>query len=347
MRIALVCPGDSLHTLPWVEELARRGHDVLVYAYPPVTVDFSHARVTAVRGAGPVGRALWLWRQVHSDLPDVVSQHYVATDALALSLLGKPLVLSAWGSDLLRDLDRPLKRVLIARALRSAVLVVSPAMHMTERLLALGVRPERVVTHQYGVDTNEFSPASTPANNASAQVICTRSLEPVYGHEDILHALPRVSDDLVAEVVFTGRGSQAVELLELAEALCQRDRVSFVGGLDHAKMPDALRSAALYCSMSRSDGASLSLLEAMSCGLPVVVSDIPANREWIDSGLNGILVPCAKPDILAARLTEVAGDHALRERLGRAARQTVLERGDRAQNVPAIIDAVERTLTDA
>ncbi|MDO8881022.1 MAG: glycosyltransferase [Coriobacteriia bacterium] len=345
MRIALVCPGDSSHTLPWVEELALRGHDVFVYAYPPVTVDFSPAHVSTVEGSGPIGRARWLRRQVRADAPDVVSQHYVATDAWALSRMDKPLVLSVWGSDVLRDLTRPLKRAVVAWALRSATLVVSPARHMTEVLGGLGVRPERVVTLQYGVDTNEFSPASAPASDAPVRVICTRSLKPVYGHEDILRALPLVSEDLVSRVVFTGRGSQAMELKELAEGLALGARVSFMGGVD--SMPDALRSAAVYCSMSRSDGASLSLLEAMSCGLPVVVSDIPANREWIDEGRTGVLVPCGAPDVLAARLSEVAGDQALRARLGDAARETVLERGDRAKNVPAIIDAVEQVAVDA
>lgn len=343
MRIVLVCPGDSRHTLPWVEELARRGHDVLVYAYPPLTVDFSPARVAVVEGAGPVGRARWLRRQVRADAPDVVSQHYAATDAFALSMLGKPLVLSVWGSDVLRDLGRPLKRALIARALRAAVLVVSPAMHMTERLVALGVRRQRVFTRQYGVDTAEYAPgAPSVSPTGPVAVLCTRSMRPIYGHEDIVRALALTSPDRVREVRFTGSGPLVEEMKVLAADLGVDDRAVFLEGVDD--MASTLCEADIYCSMSRSDGASLSLLEAMSCGLPVVVSDIPANREWVENHVNGILVPCDRPDMLAAELGEVAGDPSLRERLGTAARLTVLERGDLRTNMRLIIDAVERAV---
>lgn len=340
MRIALVCPGDSLHTVPWVDELVERGHDVLVYAYPPLTQDFGSARVATVEGENPVTRARWLKRRVREDDPDVLTQHYVATDAYAFSRLGKPLVLSVWGSDVLRDLANPLKRAMIVRALRSAILVISPGLHVTELLGGMGVEADRILTIQYGVDTSAFSPAEGDVRAAPVRVLVTRSLRPIYGNEDVIRALPLIPAEFVSEIVFSGRGPLLDELRELAVGSGVGDRVTFLNGVD--SMPDTLRSADIYCSMSRSDGASLSLLEAMGCGLPVVVSDIPANREWIVDGANGFLVPCSEPDVLAERLSQVARDVDLRSALGRAARRTVVERGDREKNVRTIIDAVER-----
>ncbi|MBN2839407.1 MAG: glycosyltransferase family 4 protein [Coriobacteriia bacterium] len=345
LRIALVCPGDSMHTRPWVDELMRRGHEAFVYAYPPVTADFGDASVTVVCGEGPLARARWLRRQVRTDTPDIISQHYVATDAFALSMLGRPLVLSVWGSDVLRDLTSPPKRMLVAQALRSAALVVSPAEHLTERLTGFGVRHDRIFTRQYGVDTDVYAPGPGRASAGSATVICTRSMRPIYGHEDILSALPLLPGDAVQRVRLTGRGPLIPELRTMAVDLGVGDRVAFDDGVED--MPEALRGADIYCSMSRSDGASLSMLEAMSCGLPSVVSDIPANREWIVDGENGYLVPCEAPDVLAQRLETLACDASLRQRFGVAARSTVLERGDRAKNVLAIIDAVEQAVRRA
>lgn len=313
-----------------------------MYAYPPVTADFGGARVVAVEGTGPLGRAMWLRRQMRADAPDIVSQHYVATDALALSMFRRPLVLSVWGSDVLRDLARWPKRLLVARALRAAALVVSPAEHLTERLTGLGVKRDRVLTRQYGVDTTEYAPADDVTRPAPATAVCTRSMRPIYGNEDILRALPRVPIEAVGIVKFLGGGPLIGSLKDMAEQLGLGGRAEFVGGVEHKLLPHVLREADIYCSMSRSDGASLSLLEAMSCGLPSVVSDIPANREWIDEGRTGFLVPCGDVEHLAARLEHLARDPELRASMGAAARETVLARGDRRVNVPAIIDAVEK-----
>lgn len=342
MRVALLCPGDSLHTVPWTEELASRGHEVLVYAYPPLTQDFGGARVEVVEGGNPLTRALWLKRRVRQDDPDVLSQHYVATDAYAFSRLGKPLVLSVWGSDVLRDLAHPLKRAMITSALKTAALVVSPAMHVTELLGRMGVRADRTVTLQYGIDTAAFSPSGEPPRHAPVRVVCTRSLRAIYGNEDIIRALPFVPQGLVREVVFSGRGPLLQELSELAQELGVSARVMFLNGVE--SMPDTLRSADIYCSMSRSDGASLSLLEAMSCGLPVVVSDIPASREWVTDGDTGLIVPCGEPQVLADRLSGLASDAALRASMGSRARSVAAERGDRTKNIRTIVDAVEKAV---
>ncbi len=342
----MLCPGDSPHTRPWVDELCARGHEVLVYAYPPVAADFAGAHVDVVGGGGPLGRARWIARRVKDDKPDVVTQHYVATDAFALSHLGKPLVLSVWGSDVLCDLVRRPKRLMVAHALRSAALVVSPAQHATEVIIELGVDPLRVLTRQYGVDTTVYTSCRDgTAREAPVRVICTRGMRSVYGNEDIIDAVARTSVDHIRDVIFTGRGALLVELQALAAQLGLDARACFLGGVDD--MHEALCSADIYCSMSRSDGASLSLLEAMSCGLPVVVSDIAANREWVVDGHNGFLVPCRDVGTLAERLETLAADPDLRSRVGRAGRETILERGNKNVNVPAIIDAVEKAVGSA
>jgi glycosyltransferase involved in cell wall biosynthesis len=65
------------------------------------------------------------------------------------------------------------------------------------------------------------------------------------------------------------------------------DRVHFPGQVSEAELPNYYRAADLYVSASHSDGTSISLLEALACGCPVLVSDIPGNREWVENGLQG------------------------------------------------------------
>ena len=87
------------------------------------------------------------------------------------------------------------------------------------------------------------------------------------------------------------------------------DRVQ--GRLGAGALAGELRAADVYVSTSRSDSTSVSLLEAMACGIPPVVTDIPANREWITEGRNGLLVPPGDPVRLAEALRRMIGDREL------------------------------------
>jgi glycosyltransferase involved in cell wall biosynthesis len=93
------------------------------------------------------------------------------------------------------------------------------------------------------------------------------------------------------------------ELLALADQLIPpswRGRMVFSGGVSDSAIKDALQSASYYLSASLSDGASSSLLEAMACGLFPIISDIPANREWITHEKNGLLFPAGDDSALSA-----------------------------------------------
>jgi len=89
---------------------------------------------------------------------------------------------------------------------------------------------------------------------------------------------------------------------------------------------DYLQQADLFVLPSRAEGISNALLEAMACGLPVVVSDIPGNVDVIEPGRNGLLFTVDDHGSLASAVTLLLTQRDLRGRLGRAARQTVENR---------------------
>ena len=94
--------------------------------------------------------------------------------------------------------------------------------------------------------------------------------------------------------------------------------------------------------MSRSDGTSTALLEALSCGLFPILSDIPQNREWIDSTANnGILVPLDKPAKLADALSCAIQDEQWRRRAGKYNRSLILERADSRKNMDILVSKLE------
>jgi glycosyltransferase involved in cell wall biosynthesis len=93
--------------------------------------------------------------------------------------------------------------------------------------------------------------------------------------------------------------------------------------MPHDRLAELYRVADVCLSVPSSDGTSVALLEAMATGRPVVVSDIPANREWVTEGESGVLVPPGDAPALSDALLRLARSPDLRAAYGAAARANV------------------------
>lgn len=105
-----------------------------------------------------------------------------------------------------------------------------------------------------------------------------------------------------------------------------KERVHFVGSLNRGNYQKMLRSSSCHIYLTRPFILSWSCLEAMSFGLPIVVSKTPPCEEVVEDGVNGMLAEFRSPQHIARKAIELLEDRHLAHRLGRAARETVLER---------------------
>jgi glycosyltransferase involved in cell wall biosynthesis len=108
-------------------------------------------------------------------------------------------------------------------------------------------------------------------------------------------------------------------------------------------MPDLLSRADIYVSTSLYDGTSVSLLEAMGSGAFPVVTDIPANREWITNGQNGFLVPIDEEKYLADRIIDAIRDARLLEK-GRIENLSIVEKAVWPENIEKIKEVYSKVL---
>jgi len=214
---------------------------------------------------------------------------YTAWIACALLKYPPPLVLQAWGSDILIMPKSRLYRPLTKIALAKADMVLCDSATVQAGIQELGTNMSKVKRMCNGVDTQFFTP---PDKNTQRKkiIISTRDLETVYDVETTIRAFKIVLEPFPQmELILAGKGSLGDKLQELVTKLSLRDKVTFIGWVNPSKIRDWLQVAQIYVSTSLSDSTSLSLQEAMSCEMPVVVSDIPANREWVEHGTNGYL----------------------------------------------------------
>jgi len=165
-----------------------------------------------------------------------------------------------------------------------------------------------------------------------------RSWEPIYGVDVIVRGVARaMAQEPRLRLILLGGGSLAGQIQGLLAQAGLHVRVHLGGRVSNADLPRYYQAADLYLSASHSDGSSVSLLEALASGLPVLVSDIPGNREWVEAGKQGWLFPDGDAQALAEGLLRAAGQPDALVEMGAAARQLAESRANWSVNFQKLI----------
>ncbi len=276
--------------------------------------------------------------------PDVLLSLWGGGFAAISYLSGiRPYAVYVCGGDILRvsGLQKALSRYILQRA----SVVFANGNYFSTKTLEFAPSA-RVVPAYLGVDTGRFTPGDQ--TNRPITVVCTRGFAKVYNNGYLIEALAAMDQSLPDfRVVFTSAGESLNETRALAERLLSPSmlrRVQFLGGITDQQLIANLQNAHIYTSVSRYDGTSISLLEALSCGLFPVLSDIPANREWIDLRIaNGVLVPLDQPAAYAKAL-EKAIVEAPHRQIAAVNRQLVLDRADGRKTMAAVASTLEKAI---
>jgi glycosyltransferase involved in cell wall biosynthesis len=172
----------------------------------------------------------------------------------------------------------------------------------------LGIDGTTISTFPMGIEENflnEGMKRERRSNGQSLTILSNRNLLPPYNVSLLVRAIPHVlHEEPGAKFLIAGNGSEKGQLEREAVALKVNPSVQFLGRVPHERMADLLAQADVYVSTSLHDGTSVSLLEAMAAGTFPVVTDIPANREWIKDGQNGFLVSTRDEKLLARKIVD-------------------------------------------
>jgi len=346
LRICYIADARSIHTRRWVDYFARKGHEVHIitswpgegYAEGVQLHSLSSLLPQHWKSSGYINSLLWviqLRRLINRIKPDIVDAQYITVYGYLGALSGfHPLVLTAWGSDVLIVLKESLcLRILVRYALKRAEMVTCNSETVKRELVNFGINPDRIEIVRQGIETQKFSPRQDKGfkKRLGLQgrpiVISTRSFEPVYNLEMLIRAIPLVLEHSPqVSFIIAGDGEQREHLENLASSLGCSESVRFVGQVAHDELPKYLAASDIYVSTSLSDSASLSLHEAMACELAPVVTDLSGNREWITDGENGFLVPVNNIQALADKIVYLLENKDVARKFGMLGRKIIQER---------------------
>lgn len=285
--------------------------------------------------------------------PDLVHAGPVQSCALIAALAGvHPLLAMSWGSDLLVDAGRDALWNWMTRfALGHADLLVTDCdeVSLAAQRIA-GVEREDIVQFPWGVDTGAFRPGIDRLGLRRGRhwkdcivAISTRSWEPIYGVLPLLEGFRTAyAREPRLRLVLAGGGSQRPEVERFISSSGLDNAVWLPGVVPNDRLPDYFRAANLYVSFAASDGSSISLLEAMSTGLPAIVTDRASNREWIAGPSSGVLVPFGDTGAMAAAFVEMANLTEVRRReMAACNRAIAVSRANWGRNVGKLLAAYD------
>ena len=352
MRILYLGNVQSIHLRRWVSAAVMAGDEAAVCSFVGGQCEVD---VTLLRTFG-FGKAAYLFcvpqlnRIVRQFRPDVVHAHYLTSyGALASFAACHPLLVTAWGSDLLPvPTTTGLHRWAARRALQRADIATVVADHMTGSALMLGADPDRIETVCFGVDLALFKPKMTLRASGLPRIVCTRNFEDVYRVDTLIAAVAHLKNEgRRVDCRLIGDGPRRRQLKRFAETVGVGAEVTFLGGCTPYEVADELASADVFVSPSISDGNNVSLTEAMACGAFPIATDIAANREWIESGVTGLLFPSGDASALACALETALDTPQLRQHSKHVNLEVVRQRANWETSVAKMRDLYQRAIDGA
>ena len=253
--------------------------------------------------------------QIKEFNPDVIHIHQANSVAfysiLANRRLRKPVVLTAWGSDILLNPKKSiLLKWMVKYILRNVDACTSDSTFMAEEIKRL------CTSKSFPIEICNFGVAESTIQIEKGNIIYSnRTHNPLYRIEEVIHSFNRFIQKDIGEkwkLIIAGRGSETEKLKELVIELNLTKEVEFVGFVDAKANSIYYSQAQFFISLPESDATAMSLLEAMYYKCVPILVDLPANKEWVKNGKNGIIVADLSSNFILSALNinfKEAGDY--------------------------------------
>ena len=290
-------------------------------------------------------RTTWaISKVIRSFKPTVIHVHQANAVAFYVTLVNVffnlPLVLTAWGSDILIN---PKQNWLLKKMIQ---FVLKRVDHSTADAQFLADEMQRLIpTHKLAVTIVNFGVNPINLSVEKEKIIYSnRTHNKLYRIDQVIDGFKRfcLSENSVGwKLIIAGRGTETEQLKAQCVESGLSDRIEFVGFLSPEQNANYYARSTFFVSLPESDATAVSLLEAMYYKCVPIVSDLPANKEWITHGVNGFVV------------TDLSGNYiedALnidRESAGQLNNEIVLEKGtlevSKASFRKVIFEAVQKS----
>jgi len=281
---------DSVHLKNYYNLVKNCFDDILILTNS--TIDYCNFKIIDFSLNKPlkIVKSIKIVRQIIFDYnPSIIHIHQANSYAyITLKANQKkiPTVLTTWGSDVLILPNKGgVYKYIVKFNLKTANYITADAVYMSNSIQKL-IGKKEVLIANFGINYNEIK---IPIKENI--IYSNRLHNKLYNIDKIIAGFYEfLKQNPDWKLILGGNGRLTKELKELAKSILPKESYEFVGFVDAEKNQEYYLRSKIWVSIPSSDGTAISLLEAMGYGCIPVVSDLPANLEWINSGENGIVV---------------------------------------------------------
>jgi L-malate glycosyltransferase len=239
-----------------------------------------------------IGNIRLIRRQIDRFRPDIIHVQQANSTAFLTLMANRkarvPVVVSAWGSDILeRPFDSWILRRMVLYILKKGDGFTADAVCVADTMKALypSLKGE-ILLANFGIE-----PFYKPVQKESI-IYSNRLHQDLYRIDVVIRSFKRFIESQTDpwRLIIAGEDRETGNLKRLVKELKLDDVVEFIGWADKEANNAMYNRARIYVSIPKSDATAISLLEAMHAGCIPVVADLPASYEWIEDGVNGVIV---------------------------------------------------------
>lgn len=368
MKLLYIADAGAIHTQRWVKYFADKGHEVHLVSHR----SFGDSNIENVElhllQVYPLPIKLlvhttFIKRLINRIKPDILHVHYIDINAFIAALTGfRPLVLSAWGSDVLTTPKNSMSITFMVKfALKRANVTTTTAEFMGDYLVnEFGLPKSKIIRIPWGIDLKIFHRgyepeteklrASLKIDKTSPVIISNRSMAPQYRIQSIVESIPSIlhkHPDAIF-VFLRGSGSDKFEneIKTRAEELGISASTRFVPRfLTPREMAIYLNMSDALISIPKSDQFAGCILEGMVCGAIPIVGQLEVYHQFLTDGENALFVDAKDPQKIAEGIIHSIEHPELRRKFHEINRKIVEEKEDWDKNAPKMEELYNELLS--
>lgn len=355
MKLLLLSDTYSEHTEKWALGLADNGFKIGIfsfnkasyawYEHPNITIFFEpDKKINAESNLTKLAYLKYvsiLKKIIKQFKPDILHAHYATSYGLVGALSGfHPFVISAWGTDVMRFPQKNfVAKSILKHNFKQATVICATS--ETIRTYIQGFVKKEVTVIPFGVDCEIFKKKDVKRifDKESFVIGSIKPLESIYHIDILIRSFKTVYEsNRQARLLIIGEGSEQKKLVQLTEQLGLKEVITFTGRIPFNEVSDYFNQLNVLVNISAYESFGVSVIEAMACEVPVLVSDTGGLKEIVLNDSLGLKVPVGDEAAVTESLLQLINAPEKCKVLGENGRKYVLEKYNWPLNLQQMMD---------